>query len=98
MHTVLVHIHVKPEVVEEFKSATLENAQNSAQEAGVLRFDVLQQADDPNRFVLVEVYKTSEDQLRHRDTRHYQVWRDTVADMMAEPRQGIKYSSLLPVQ
>lgn len=98
MHIVHVHIHVKPEVVEEFKTATLENAQNSIQEAGVLRFDVLQQADDPTRFVLVEVYKTPDDQLRHRDTRHYQVWRDSVADMMAEPRQGIKYLNLTPLQ
>lgn len=98
MHIVLVHIHVKSEIVEEFKAATLENAANSIQEAGVLRFDVLQQGDDPTRFVLVEVYKTPDDQLRHRDTRHYQVWRDHVADMMAEPRQGIKYLNLTPLQ
>ncbi len=88
MHIVLVHVHVKPESVEAFKTATLENAQNSLKEAGVARFDVLQKADDPTRFVLTEVYRTPEDPARHKETAHYQKWRDTVADMMAEPRQG----------
>jgi (4S)-4-hydroxy-5-phosphonooxypentane-2,3-dione isomerase len=96
MHIVLVQVHVKPESIAAFKNATIENAQNSIKEAGVIRFDFLQQADDPGRFVLVEVYKTPQDQLLHRETRHYQTWRDTVADMMAEPRVGIKYSNLVP--
>ena len=96
MHIVLVHVHVKQENIEEFKLAILENARNSVQEAGVVRFDVLQQADAPDKFVLIEIYKSSEDQLRHRETRHYQVWRDTVVNWMAEPRVGIKYSSLFP--
>ncbi len=96
MHIVLVHIHVKPESVEAFKVATLENARNSVLELGVARFDFLQQAEDPTRFTLVEVYKTPDDQLRHRETRHYLTWRDSVAEMMAEPRAGIKYANLYP--
>ncbi len=96
MHIVLVHVHVKPESVEAFKTATLENAQNSLKEAGVARFDVLQKADDPTRFVLTEVYRTPEDPARHKETAHYQKWRDTVADMMAEPRQGIQFSNVFP--
>lgn len=96
MHIVLVHIQVKTEHLETFKLATLENAQNSLNEAGVVRFDVLQQADAPERFVLVEVYKSPEDQLRHRETRHYQIWRDAVAGWMAEPRVGVKYANLFP--
>lgn len=96
MHIVLVHVHVKPESVEAFKAATLENAQNSLKEAGVARFDVLQKADDPTRFVLTEVYHTPEDPARHKETAHYQKWRDTVADMMAEPRQGIQFSNVFP--
>jgi (4S)-4-hydroxy-5-phosphonooxypentane-2,3-dione isomerase len=96
MHIVLVHVHVKPEYIEEFKAATLNNARNSMQEAGVIRFDFLQQAEDPTRFTLIEVYKSPQDQLLHRETRHYQVWRDTVPDMMAEQRVGIKYANLFP--
>ncbi len=96
MHIVLVHVHVKPESVEAFKTATLENAQNSLKEAGVARFDVLQKADAPTRFVLTEVYRTPEDPARHKETAHYQKWRDTVADMMAEPRQGIQFSNVFP--
>ncbi len=96
MHIVLVHIHVKPESVEAFKAATLENARNSVLEPGFARFDFLQQAEDPSRFTLVEVYKTPDDQLRHRETRHYLTWRDSVAEMMAEPRAGIKYANLYP--
>ena len=96
MHILLVHLQVKPENIEEFKVATLENASNSRQEAGVVRFDVLQQADAPTRFTLIEVYKAPEDHAKHRETKHYLVWRDTVVDWMAEPRVGIKYSNLFP--
>jgi autoinducer 2-degrading protein len=96
MHILLVHLQVKPENIEEFKLATLENARNSIQEEGVVRFDVLQQADSPARFVLVEVYQAPEDHAKHRETRHYQVWRDAVVDWMVEPRVGIKYSNLFP--
>jgi quinol monooxygenase YgiN len=96
MCIVLVHIHVKAELCEQFKNATLENARNSIQEPGIIRFDVIQQIDDPSRFTLIEVYRTPDDQLKHRETRHYQIWKDTVADMMSEPRQGVKYMSLFP--
>lgn len=96
MFVVHVHVHVKPDMVEAFKRATLENARNSAQETGVARFDVIQQLDDPTRFVLVEVYRTTEDAASHKETAHYPVWRDTVADMMAEPRQSVKYANVFP--
>lgn len=96
MHIVHVHVHIKPEAVEAFKQATLENARNSVQEPGVARFDVVQQTDDATRFVLVEVYYTSDDQLRHRETPHYLVWRERVADMMAEPRAATAFTNLFP--
>ena len=96
MQIVLVYAHVKPEFVEAFKQASIENASNSVQEAGVARFDVIQQADDPARFILVEVYKSAEAPAAHKETAHYLRWRDRVAEMMAEPRQGIKYSNVFP--
>lgn len=96
MLVVHVHIHVKPDQIEAFKSATLENARNSVQEPGIARFDVLQQNDDPTRFLLVEVYRTADDPARHKETAHYQKWRDAVADMMAEPRTSIKYTNVFP--
>lgn len=94
----IVHVfaHVKPDQVEAFRAATLENASNSVQEPGIARFDVIQQQDDPTRFVLVEVYRTSDDPARHKETAHYQKWRDTVAAMMAEPRTSVKYTNLFP--
>ena len=91
-----VFVHVKEDQVEAFKAATIENAQNSVQEPGIARFDVIQEQDDPTRFVLVEVYRTAEDPARHKDTAHYLKWRDTVAEMMAEPRSAIKYSNVHP--
>ena len=96
MFIVHVSAHVKPEKVEAFKAATVENARNSKKEPGIARFDVIQQQDDPTRFVLVEVYRTSGDPARHKETAHYQKWRDTVADMMAEPRTSIKYTNVFP--
>ncbi len=96
MFIVHVHAHVKPEFVEAFKQATLENARQSVQEPGVARFDVIQQQDDPTRFILVEVYRTPEDAAKHKETAHYPVWRDTVAEMMAEPRTSIKYTNVFP--
>jgi (4S)-4-hydroxy-5-phosphonooxypentane-2,3-dione isomerase len=96
MLIVHVHVHVKPESVEAFRAASLENARQSVQEAGIARFDVLQQQDDPTRFVLVEVYRTAEDPARHKETAHYQRWRDAVADMMAEPRQSVKHTNVYP--
>jgi len=96
MLVVHVHVHVKPESVEDFIQASLENARNSIQEPGIARFDVVQQLDDPTRFVLVEVYRTPDDPAEHKKTAHYQKWRDTVAGMMAEPRHSVKYANLFP--
>ncbi|MHC4756320.1 MAG: putative quinol monooxygenase [Planctomycetota bacterium] len=94
MLVVHVFVHVKSEDIEGFKSATIENAQASLQEPGISRFDIAQQQDDPSRFVLVEVYRTEADPARHKETAHYQKWRDAVADMMAEPRFSIKYNDV----
>lgn len=96
MLIVHVFVHVKPDYVEAFKVASVENAQHSVQEPGIARFDVIQQRDDPERFVLVEVYRTPDDPARHKETAHYQKWRDTVAEMMAEPRSSIKYANVFP--
>jgi quinol monooxygenase YgiN len=96
MHIVLVNIHVKPEAIEDFKKATTENARNSIKEPGILQFTCLQQTEDPCLFTLLEVYRTPDAQLLHRETKHYQVWKDTVGDMQAEPRQGIKYKNIFP--
>ncbi len=96
MFIVHVFIQVIPGRVEEFKRATLENAKRSLQEPGIARFDFLAQADDPNRFTLMEVYRTPEDAARHKETPHYKTWRDTVADMMAQPRSNTKYSNIAP--
>lgn len=96
MLVVHVHVHVKRDQVEAFKQASLENARNSVQEPGVARFDVIQQQDDPTCLVLVEVYRTLDDPARHKETVHYQKWRDTVAEMMAEPRSSIKYGNVFP--
>ncbi len=96
MFIVHVFVHVRRESLAAFKNATLENARNSIQEPGVARFDVMQQQDDPSRFLLVEVYRTPEDPARHKETAHYKKWRDTVAHMMAEPRTSIKYRNFFP--
>jgi autoinducer 2-degrading protein len=96
MLIVQVHVHVKPEFVDAFKEATIENARNSVQEPGIARFDVIQQLDDPTRFVLVEVYRSESAPGEHKKTAHYQTWRDTVAEMMAEPRSSVKYENLFP--
>ena len=96
MLVVHVFVHVKPDQLDAFEAATLENACNSIQEPGIARFDVIRQHDDPTRFVLVEVYRTEQDPARHKETAHYQKWRDTVAEMMAEPRTSIKYTNVFP--
>lgn len=96
MLIVHVFVHVKDDQIDAFKTASLENARNSVQEPGVARFDVLQQQDDPTRFVLVEVYRTADDPAKHKETAHYQKWRDVVAEMMAESRSSIKYSNIYP--
>ena len=96
MFIVHVDVHVKQDCVAAFKEATLANARCSVQEPGIARFDVVQRQDDPSRFVLVEVYRTPDDPARHKETAHYQTWRDTVADMMAEPRSSVKYGNVHP--
>lgn len=96
MFIVHVFIHVKEDQIDAFKSATIENVQNSIREPGIARFDFVQQQDDPCRFLLVEVYRTPADASKHKETAHYAKWRDTVADMMAEPRSSIKYSNICP--
>jgi len=97
MHIVHVFAHVKPDQVEAFRQATIVNAQTSCQtEAGVVRFDVLQQQDDPTRFCLVEVYRTAEDAGLHKQTSHYKLWRDTVATMMAQPRSSLSFTNIFP--
>ena len=94
MLIVHVHVHVKPDFVDAFRRATIANARQSVKEPGMARFDVIQQQDDPTRFILVEVYRTPDDPARHKETAHYQTWRDTVAPMMAEPRQSVKYNNV----
>jgi quinol monooxygenase YgiN len=93
-----VFVHVKENKIEEFKKATIKNAQKSINEPGIARFDFVQQQDDPTRFVLVEVYRTTEDPAKHKETAHYKKWRDTVADMMAEPRSAIKFFNIHPAE
>jgi len=96
MLVVHVHVRVKPEHVPAFIAATLANARASVQEPGVAAFDIMQREDDPTRFVLVEAYRTPNAPAAHKETAHYQVWRDTVAPMMAEPRASLKFRNLFP--
>lgn len=96
MLVVHVHVHVKPEYVEAFKQASLANAQESIKEPGIARFDCVQQQDDPTRFVLVEAYRTPQAPAAHKETKHYQTWRDAVAPMMAEPRTSVKFENWFP--
>jgi quinol monooxygenase YgiN len=96
MQIVHVHVHVKPELVTDFTQVTIENALASVKEPGIARFDVVQQQDDPTRFVLIEVYRSPQAAVAHKETAHYAKWRDAVAEMMAEPRQSVKYNDLFP--
>jgi quinol monooxygenase YgiN len=96
MLVVHVHVQVKPECVEAFKQATLSNARASLQEPGVARFDVVQQQDDPTRFVFVEVYRDAGAAAAHKETAHYPIWRDTVASMMAGTRRSVKFDNVFP--
>jgi len=96
MLVVHVHVHVKPECVEAFTQASLANARESIKEPGIARFDVVQQQDDPTRFVLAEVYRTPEAPAAHKETKHYQTWRDAVAPMMVESRSSVKFENLFP--
>jgi quinol monooxygenase YgiN len=91
-----VHVQVKPEGVEAFRAASIENSRASRQEPGVARFDVVQSAEDPTRFVLVEAYRSPEAPAAHKATAHYARWRDAVADLMAEPRTSVRYVNVAP--
>lgn len=93
---VVVYVHVLPEMVDAFRAASLANAAVSVREPGVVRFDVLQESADPTRFVLFEVYRGQEGAAAHKQTAHYQTWRDTVASMMAEPRTNKSYATVTP--
>jgi len=96
MLIVHVHVQVKPDCIAAFRSASLANAGASVKEPGIARFDVCQQADDPSRFVLVEVYRDAEAPARHKETAHYAAWRDAVAPMMAIPRTSVKFTNIFP--
>ena len=96
MLIVHVHVRVKPESIEAFRRASMENAQQSVKEVGIARFDVLQDSNDASQFLLVEVYRNSEAPAQHKETPHYQSWRDAVAEMMAEPRTSLKYNNVFP--
>ncbi len=98
MFVVCVHVHVRPEHRTAFLAASLDNARNTVMEPGNIRFDVLQQADDPNRFVLYEVYRDEEGMQAHKQTLHYARWAETVAPWMAEPRKGVRYEALYVTQ
>lgn len=96
MHIVHVFCVVKPDQILNFKSAIIENAKNSIKEPGIVRFDVIQQQDDPTKFVLVEVYRTEADTHKHKETAHYNKWRKVVEDMLVEPRSRIVYTNVFP--
>ncbi|MGA9779681.1 MAG: putative quinol monooxygenase [Limisphaerales bacterium] len=96
MLVVHIQVHVKPEFVEAFKRATLANGRASLKEPGVARFDVVQQQDDPTRFVFVEVYRDAAAAAAHKETAHYPVWRDAVAPMMAKPRRSVQFDNVFP--
>ncbi len=96
MVIVQVHVFVKENRIQEFIDATKENAKNSILETGIVRFDVIQQIDEPTQFILYEIYHTEQDTAKHKNTEHYRVWRDKVQGMMAEPRQSVKYQNIFP--
>ena len=96
MLIVHVHVRVKPDCIEAFKQVTIENARQSLKEPGIARFDVVQQNDDPTRFVLVEAYRSVEATAAHKATTHYAAWRDSMESLMAEPRLSVKYSNVYP--
>lgn len=96
MLVIHVHVHVRPEYVEAFKQATMENAAQSIKEPGIARFDVVQQNDDPTWFVLVEVYRSVDAPAKHKETAHYRRWANDVMEMMLEPRSSAKYTNIFP--
>jgi autoinducer 2-degrading protein len=96
MLVIHIQVHVKPEYVEAFKQASLANARESVKEPGIARFDIIQQQDDATRFIFAEAYRTKDAPAAHKETKHYQTWRDTVAPMMTEPRASVKCESVFP--
>jgi len=96
MEVTIVHVQVKPEYIADFIEATQHNHVASINEPGNVRFDVLQAGDDPSCFILYEAYRTQDDALRHKESKHYLAWRKAVATWMAEPRQGVPYKGLFP--
>ena len=96
MQVTIVHVQVKPEHVEDFIEASRLNHAASVQEPGNRRFDVLQSSDDPCRFVLYEAYSSAAEAAKHKQTAHYLQWRESVAEWMAAPREGVSYNGLHP--
>jgi quinol monooxygenase YgiN len=96
MYIVHVFVHVKPECVDGFREAASANARASLQEPGIAQFDVLQNISNPSQFLLVEVYRTKDDSISHKETDHYKRWKNAVADMMAEPRTKKIYQNVFP--
>ncbi len=96
MLVVQVHVHIKKGMTEQFIEATIKNAKKSIYEPGIMRFDIIQENEDKERFVLIEVYKDSDAPVKHKNTEHYDLWRETVESMMAEPRKSIKYANIYP--
>jgi quinol monooxygenase YgiN len=96
MFIVVVNVHVTPDGIDTFREATLTNARASWREPGIVRFDFIQQRDEPTRFLLIEVYRDEAAAAAHKETAHYKVWRDAVAPFMASPRVSQKYTNLAP--
>ena len=96
MHILIVHARVKAEFIDAFKEATIVNAENSAREPGVARFDFMQQQDDPSKFVLYEVYRDADAPAKHKETAHYNAWLEKVTDMFEEPRTRALYTNVFP--
>ena len=92
-----VYVHVRSDSVDKFINATINNHLETVKEAGNIRFDFIQQADDPCKFMIYEVFENEKAVADHKDTSHYLIWRDTVADFMAEPRQGVRYTIVEPI-
>lgn len=96
MFVVLVYVHVKEEAVDAFQQASIKNAEASREEPGVVRFDIIQEEEDPTRFILIEIYRDEDAPAQHKQTNHYLTWRETVESMMAEPRRGVRYRIISP--
>jgi (4S)-4-hydroxy-5-phosphonooxypentane-2,3-dione isomerase len=96
MFILIVNLHVKPEHIDAFREATIENARNSIKEEGILRFDFLQQTDDPTRFALYEVYRNADAPAKHRETAHFNAWAAKAAEMLAEPRTRMTFGNVFP--